>query len=82
MKLSEFYYDLPKELIAQYPLKDRDASRMMVLDRAKRTIAEKQFSDITDCLKKGDTIVLNDVRVIPARLIGKRETGGRAEVFL
>ncbi len=82
MKLSEFYYDLSRELIAQEPLEKRDAARLMVLDRTERTITEKVFSDITDYVKKGDCLVLNDTRVIPARLYGRRKTGGKVEIFL
>jgi S-adenosylmethionine:tRNA ribosyltransferase-isomerase len=82
MKLSEFDYDLPKELIAKYPLKERDKCRLMVLDKGKRSIAHKAFSDITGYFKKGDLLVLNDTRVIPARIFGKRKTGGKVELFL
>ncbi|MBL7068729.1 MAG: tRNA preQ1(34) S-adenosylmethionine ribosyltransferase-isomerase QueA [Candidatus Omnitrophica bacterium] len=82
MKLSDFDYYLPKELIAQYPAKKRDESRMMVLDRKRKTIRHKSFKEIPAFLKKGDTIVLNNSRVIPARIICKRETGGKAEIFL
>ena len=82
MKLSEFYYDLPNGLIAQEPLEKRDAARLMILDRAKRTVTEKVFSDITDYMNRGDCLVLNDTRVIPARLYGRRKTGGKVEIFL
>lgn len=82
MKLSDFDYYLPKELIAQYPPKRRDASRMMVLDRKKKTIQHKRFRDIALYLRKGDTMVFNDSKVIPARIILRRETGGKAEIFL
>jgi S-adenosylmethionine:tRNA ribosyltransferase-isomerase len=82
MKLSEFYYDFPGELIAQDPLKKRDTARLMVLDRAKRTIKEKVFRDIADYMQKGDCLILNDTRVIPARLYGRRKTGGKVEIFL
>ena len=82
MKLADFDYDLPKELIAQYPVKERQMCRMMVLDRANRTISHKTFEDITGYFKKGDCLVLNDTKVIPARLFGKRKTGGKVELFL
>lgn len=82
MKLSEFGYDLPKELIAKYPLKERDKCRLMVLDRRKRSIAHKTFGDITGYFNKGDILILNDTKVIPARLFGKRKTGGKVELFL
>ncbi|OGY88784.1 MAG: tRNA preQ1(34) S-adenosylmethionine ribosyltransferase-isomerase QueA [Candidatus Komeilibacteria bacterium RIFCSPLOWO2_01_FULL_45_10] len=83
MKLSNFDYYLPKELIAQQPVSPRDSSRLMVVDRRKKKIEHKHFYDIFDYLKKGDILVLNDTRVFPARLIGHREkTGGRVEVFL
>jgi S-adenosylmethionine:tRNA ribosyltransferase-isomerase len=82
MKLSEFDYTLPEELIAQYPLKERDGSRLMVLERASQKIYEKKFVDIINYLSKGDTIVLNDAKVIPARLLGKKDTGANVELFL
>lgn len=82
MKLSEFDYILPREFIAQYPLKERVSCRLMVLDRASRTITNKTFADITGHLKKGDCLVLNNTKVIPARLFGKRKTGGKVELFL
>jgi len=82
MKLNEFNYDLPAELIAQEPLKERDMARLMVLDRGERTIREKTFRDITEHIRQGDCLVLNDTRVIPARLYGRRRTGGRVEIFL
>ncbi len=82
MKLSEFNYDLPKELIAKYPLKERSKCRLMVLDREKRSISHKTFEDIGDYFNKGDILVLNDTKVIPARLFGRRKTGGKVEFFL
>lgn len=82
MKLSDFYYDLPQELIAQEPLKTRDAARLMVLDRASGVTADRLFSDITGYLKPGDCLVLNDTRVIPVRLLGNRISGGKVEIFL
>ena len=82
MKLSDFDYELPADLIAQYPLKDRAACRLMVLDRANRSIALKTFDDITVYPGKNDLVVLNDTRVMPARLFGRRKTGGKVEIFL
>ncbi|MEA3489478.1 MAG: tRNA preQ1(34) S-adenosylmethionine ribosyltransferase-isomerase QueA [Candidatus Omnitrophota bacterium] len=82
MKLSEFYYNLPEGLIAQEPLKERDGARMMVVDRVTGDIAEKIFRDITGYFRSGDCLVLNDTRVIPARLYGRRTTGGKVEIFL
>lgn len=83
MQLKAFDYRLPEQLIAQQPVSPRDYSRLMVLDRKKKTIAHRHFYDIVDYLRKGDVLVLNNTKVFPARLIGKRkETGGRVEVFL
>ena len=82
MKLSEFDYTLPKEMIAKYPLKDRDKCKLMVLDRANRATNHKAFEDIAGYFNKGDLLVLNDTKVIPARLFGKRKTGGKVELFL
>ena len=82
MKLSEFDYALPKELIAQHPVEKRDGCRLMVLDRSSRNISHETFSDVTKYFKKGDLLVLNDTKVIPARLFGKRNTGGKVEIFL
>jgi S-adenosylmethionine:tRNA ribosyltransferase-isomerase len=79
MKLSDFDYYLPKELIAQSPIEPRDASRLMVVGQ---DIKHRSFSEITDYLEKGDTIVLNDSRVIPAKLHGKKSTGGHVEVLV
>lgn len=72
MKTSDFYYDLPEELIAQHPIKNRVESRLMVLDREKNSIEHKKFKDIIEYFKEGDTLVLNDTRVLPARLFGNR----------
>lgn len=82
MRLTDFDYSLPKELIAQYPAGSRDESRMMVLDRRKKTIWHKRFKDIVSYLNKEDSIVLNNTKVIPARLLCRRPTGGKAEIFL
>ena len=82
MKTHDFYYELPEELIAQTPLQQRDASRLMVLNRVTGEIQHKHFYDIIDYLRPGDCLVLNDSRVLPARLLGHRPTGGAVEVLL
>ena len=82
MKVSEFNYNLPEELIAQTPIKNRDESRLMVLDRKNQTIEHKIFRDILDYLKPGDCLVRNNTKVIPARLYGKKETGANIEFLL
>ncbi|SDI85151.1 tRNA preQ1(34) S-adenosylmethionine ribosyltransferase-isomerase QueA [Natribacillus halophilus] len=83
MDVNDFDFDLPEELIAQQPLPNRDASRLLVLDRATGDIDHRQFSEIASFLQAGDCLVLNDTRVLPARLFGeKKETGGKVEVLL
>ena len=82
LKTHDFYYDLPEELIAQTPLERRDGSRLMVLDRQTGEIEHKHFYDIVDYLRPGDCLVMNDSRVLPARLLGRRPTGGAVEVLL
>ena len=83
MKLSEFDFDLPEELIAQHPVEQRDTSRLMVVNRENGTIEHKHFYDIIDYLKPGDVLVRNNTKVIPARLFGiKEETQGHVEVLL
>lgn len=83
MKTSDFYYDLPPELIAQTPLADRSSSRLLVLGKESGNIEHKHFYDIEDMLSKGDCLVLNDTRVLPARLYGAKEgTGGKIEFLL
>ena len=83
MKVSDFNYDLPKELIAQVPISNRDQSRLMVLDRKKQSIDHKIFKDIIDFLEPGDCLVRNNTKVIPARLYGvKEETGAHVEFLL
>ncbi len=81
-KLDDYDYLLPEELIAQTPVEPRDSSRLMVLNRGNKSIEHKKFSDIISYLKKGDLLVLNSTRVIPARLIGKKENGVIVEIFL
>ena len=83
MKRTDFYYDLPEELIAQEPLKDRSSSRLMILDKNTGEIEHKHFYDIVDELNEGDALILNDTKVLPARLYGQKEdTGGAIEFLL
>ncbi len=82
MKKSEFYFDLPEELIAQTPLERRDASRLMLLDRVSGEIEHRHFYELPELLREGDCLVMNDSRVLPARLLGTRESGGGVELVL
>ena len=82
MKVSDFNYNLPEELIAQVPLEKRDESRLMVLNRDKQTIEHKTFKNIIDYLEPGDCLVRNNTKVIPARIYGKKETGAHVEFLL
>ena len=83
MELRDFYFDLPNELIAQEPIKERQMSRLMVLEKQSGQVSHKIFKDIVDYVERGDTLVLNDTRVIPARLLGKKQdTGGKIEFIL
>lgn len=83
MRVEDFYFDLPEELIAQHPLEKRDASRLLVLDKKTGAIEHRHFSDLPTYLRKGDVLVLNDTRVIPARLLGmKEDTEGKIEFLL
>ena len=82
MKTHDFWYDLPERLIAQTPLERRDTSRLMVLDKETGNVSHKHFYDIVDYLQPGDCLVMNDSRVLPARLLGHRPTGGAVEVLL
>ena len=83
MKTSDFYYDLPEELIAQHPLEDRSSSRLMVLDKTSGKTTDMHFKDLPSLLRKGDVLVINNTRVIPARLIGARkDTGSPVEILL
>ena len=82
MKTSDFWYDLPEELIAQTPLQKRDTSRLLALDRVTGEISHKHFYNIIEYLRPGDCLVMNDSRVLPARLLGHRPTGGAVEVLL
>jgi len=82
MKTSDFYFDLPQELIAQTPLERRDASRLLTLDKLSGQTGHHQFTELPDLLAPGDCLVMNDSRVIPARLFGKRASGGAVELVL
>ena len=82
MKTHDFWYELPEELIAQTPLEKRDNSRLMVLDRESGNVFHRHFFDIVDYLQPGDCLVMNDSRVLPARLLGHRPTGGAVEFLL
>jgi S-adenosylmethionine:tRNA ribosyltransferase-isomerase len=83
MFLSDFDYELPEELIAQHPLVERDAARMMVIDREKQSWHDSRFAEIPSYVREGDLLVINNTRVFPARLVGRREpSGGRVELFL
>ncbi|HSL53753.1 MAG TPA: tRNA preQ1(34) S-adenosylmethionine ribosyltransferase-isomerase QueA, partial [Pyrinomonadaceae bacterium] len=83
MRIADFDYELPAELIAQTPLDQRDASRMLVLDRGKQSWADSSFKELTRYLRPNDVVVVNNSRVIPARLLGRREeSGGQVEIFL
>ena len=83
MRLSDFDYELPEELIAQHPLEQRDASRMLILDRATQSRKDSKFEFLPEYVRGGDVVVVNNTRVFPARLIGQRDpSGGRVEVLL
>ena len=83
MKTSDFYYDLPQELIAQHPVEPRDSARLLVYDRQSRQIAHRHFYDIADYLRDGDVLVVNNTKVLPARIYGNKErTGGKIEFLL
>ncbi len=82
MKCSDFDYSLPEALIAQYPAAERTASRLLCLDGDRGTLADRHFAELPGLLRAGDLLVLNDTRVIPARLYGRKDTGGRIEVLL
>ena len=82
MKTSDFDYYLPQELIAQTPATPRDSSRLLVYDRKTDSVAHKRFCDITDYLKEGDVLVINDTKVLPARIYAQTVHGGRVELLL
>lgn len=80
--LSSYQYELPESLIAQHPCSPRDHSRLMVIDRGKGQISEMVFRDLADWMNKGDSLIFNDTKVIPARLLGRKESGAQVEIFL
>lgn len=82
MQLTDFDFLLPDELIAQVPAAQRDASRLLCLDRPSATVESREFADILEYFQPGDVLVVNDTRVIPARLLGHKQTGGKVEIFL
>ena len=82
MKTHDFWYDLPEELIAQTPLQKRDSSRLLVMDRVSGEVKHRHFYDVLEYLRPGDCLVMNDSRVLPARLLGHRPTGGAVELLL
>ena len=82
MKLSEFNFDLPDELIAQYPLQKRTDSRLLCLDGNTGTLEDRIFNSLPELLQPGDLLVFNNTKVIPARLFGQKATGGKLEVLL
>ncbi|MCQ4164978.1 tRNA preQ1(34) S-adenosylmethionine ribosyltransferase-isomerase QueA [Tahibacter harae] len=82
MKKSDFHFDLPAELIAQQPLAQRSASRLLVVDAAADTLTDRQMTELPDCLRPGDLLVFNDTRVLPARLFGHKESGGAVEILI
>src|SRR5258708_7299553 len=82
MQIADFDYELPDELIAQQPLTERAASRMLVISRSSGAIITSEFAKLPEFLRPGDTVVLNNTKVFPARLLGTSETGARVEIFL
>ncbi|MEW5504254.1 S-adenosylmethionine:tRNA ribosyltransferase-isomerase, partial [Pseudomonas aeruginosa] len=80
MRVADFHFDLPEALIARHPLPERRASRLLALDGPTGTLAHRQFADLLDYLRPGDLMVFNNTRVIPARLFGQKESGGKLEV--
>lgn len=82
MRLSDFNYQIPEDQIAQYPLEDRDSSRLLILSRESGSMEHRRFRDIVDYLNKGDLLILNDTKVMPVRLRGSKPSGGKAEITL
>lgn len=82
MQLSDFYYHLPQDLIAQYPTERRSGSRLLTLDGNSGAVSDRRFPDLTDMLQPGDLLVFNDTRVIPARMYGQKQTGGKVEILV
>src|SRR5215475_6275242 len=82
MQRSDFHFDLPPSLIAQHPLAERSASRLLTLDGASGALTDRHFRDLCSLLEPGDLLVFNDTKVIPARLFGRKKTGGEAELLV
>ncbi|KAA8918321.1 tRNA preQ1(34) S-adenosylmethionine ribosyltransferase-isomerase QueA, partial [Xanthomonas sontii] len=82
MKKSDFHYDLPEDLIAQEPLAERSASRLLLVPPAPAAFADRHVRDLPELLRAGDLLIFNDTRVIPARLFGQKSTGGRVEILI
>ena len=82
MQRSDFHYDLPPELIAQVPLAERRAGRLLILDGHSGALEDRRFADLPQLLRAGDLLVFNDTRVLPARVLGRKPTGGRVELML
>ena len=82
MKTSDFHFDLPEHLIAQAPLSDRSGSRMLVLDGPTGNVSHRQFLELEALVHSGDLLIFNNTRVIPARLYGQKQTGGRVEILI
>ncbi|MEP6880799.1 MAG: S-adenosylmethionine:tRNA ribosyltransferase-isomerase, partial [Dokdonella sp.] len=82
MKKSDFNFDLPPALIAQQPLAERSASRLLLLDAAQTSMSDRQLRELPELLRAGDLLVFNDTRVLPARLFGRKETGGSVEILI
>jgi S-adenosylmethionine:tRNA ribosyltransferase-isomerase len=80
--IEDYDYNLPDELIAQVPLPDRDRSRLLVVDRSAGSIKDRRFLDLPELLLPGDLLVVNDTKVVPARLFGRKESGGRIEILV
>ena len=82
MKKSDFHFDLPPELIAQAPLAERSASRLLVVDAKHGRREDRRFTDLVELIAPGDLVVFNDTRVLPARLFGRKDTGGAVEILI
>jgi S-adenosylmethionine:tRNA ribosyltransferase-isomerase len=81
-EIEDYSYELPQASIAQVPASRRDSSRLLVVDRSKKFISDKMFTDLPELLRPGDLLVVNDTRVIPARLFGRKESGGKVEILV
>ena len=81
MKLSDFHFDLPENLIARYPTEKRNSSRLMQLNGSSGEVSHKQFTDIVALIDQGDLLIFNNTRVIPARLLGQKESGGKVDLL-